>query len=108
MKASSISASTQSINMLKLLIALVLSGPAAHAQTPASTAERKGVDTSQATGAAIDSTGTSNHAPVSTSNSTVVTNAGGATEARGTFAQVGRPKSTTPSEPTPWHPLTDF
>ncbi|HMK66951.1 MAG TPA: hypothetical protein VK433_00280 [Stellaceae bacterium] len=108
MRASSISTSTRSLILLKLATAVVLVMSAAHAQNATNAIETGRVDGSQTTAAAINSGGTTNRAGVNAGNATVITNADGAGKSKAGSAQVVPPAPAAPSEPTPWHPLTDY
>ena len=108
MKASPNPISTRRINLLELATALLLSVPAAHAQTAPVTVEPAKVDASQAIGAAVDGTGPGNHPAVGAGNSAAAANPAGASGPEGASAQAPNPKSAMSGEPPPWHPLTDF
>jgi len=106
MRVSFISTSARSIIPLELVAALMLGAPGAHAQNASATVEQGKFEASQATGAAVGSAG--DRTAVNTGNSTVIANTGGAAKTKGGPAQIGQPAPATSTEPTPWHPLTDY
>lgn len=86
---------------LAILVAAATS--CAHAQTPSSAVETGNIDTSRVTGAAA-----SDHADANASTPANATITKGTTKTDDKAVGVGQPKSGTPGEPMPWHPLTDF